>query len=163
MKLALTGHRNQRLSLPTDEKDARWNPIKGWMKQMIKDAIYASGDNYVEVICGMASGCDIAFGLAAKELIDSGEPVVLHCVLPCDRYNSSSPYYSELESISAQWTVMRRKFEKGCDNLRDAFMVDNCDTLLAVWDSNKSGGVWSTIQKAEKQHKRIIYIPEDIL
>lgn len=42
-------------------------------------------------------------------------------------------------------------------------MVDNCDVLLAIWDGNKSGGVWSTIRKAKKACKKIIYCPQEIV
>ena len=42
-------------------------------------------------------------------------------------------------------------------------MVDHCDVLLAIWDGNKSGGVWSTIRKAQKAGKKIIYCPKEIL
>lgn len=42
-------------------------------------------------------------------------------------------------------------------------MVDHCDILLAVWDGIKSGGVWSTIRKAQKAGKQIIYCPKEVL
>ena len=42
-------------------------------------------------------------------------------------------------------------------------MVDHCDVLFAIWDGNKSGGVWSTICKAQKAGKKIIYCPKEIL
>lgn len=32
-----------------------------------------------------------------------------------------------------------------------------------IWDENKSGGVWSTIRKAQKAGKQIIYYPKEIL
>lgn len=35
--------------------------------------------------------------------------------------------------------------------------------LIAIWDGNKSGGVWSTIRKAQKAGKKIIYCPKEIL
>ena len=58
---------------------------------------------------------------------------------------------------------MSDEFYKGCDNVRDQYMIDHCDVLLAIWDGNKSGGVWYTIRKAQKAGKKIIYCPEDIL
>lgn len=42
-------------------------------------------------------------------------------------------------------------------------MVDHCDVLLAIWDGNKSGDVWSTIRKAQKAGKKIIYCHKEIL
>ncbi len=42
-------------------------------------------------------------------------------------------------------------------------MVDHCDVLLAIWDGKKSGGVWSTIRKAQKAGKQIVYCPKEVL
>ena len=37
------------------------------------------------------------------------------------------------------------------------------DVLLAIWDGKKSGGVWSTIRKAQKAGKQIVYCPKEVL
>lgn len=42
-------------------------------------------------------------------------------------------------------------------------MVDHSNILFAVWDGNKSGGVWSTIRKAQKKNVEIIYYPKENL
>ena len=42
-------------------------------------------------------------------------------------------------------------------------MVDHCDALLAIWDGNKSGRVWSTIRKAEKAGKKIVFCPKEVI
>ncbi|WP_239455274.1 hypothetical protein, partial [Bifidobacterium pullorum] len=85
---------------------------------------------------------DIAFGLVACELKEEGRPVQLVCVLPCKDYNSSHKYYSCLKEHADEWIELSDEFYRGCDNVRDQYMVDHCDKLLAVWDGNKSGGVW---------------------
>ena len=64
---------------------------------------------------------------------------------------------------ASEWIELSDEFYKGCDNVRDQYMVDHCDVLLAVWDGIKSGGVWSTIRKAQKAGKKIIYCPKEIL
>ena len=67
------------------------------------------------------------------------------------------------EDEADEWVELSDEFYKGCDNVRDQYMVDHCDVLLAIWDGNKSGGVWSTIRKAQKAGKKIIYCPKEIL
>lgn len=42
-------------------------------------------------------------------------------------------------------------------------MVDHCDVLLAICDGKKSGGIWSTIRKAQKVGKQIVYCPKEAL
>ena len=144
MKVALTGHRPQRLGMPDDELDDKWDEIGNWIRnnliQMLQTTLLE--DDSLDVYCGMATGSDILFGtssafLKAADIV----PLKLHCVLPCKDYNSS------------------HKFYKGCDNVRDQYLVDHCDVLLAVWDGIKSGGVWSTIRKAQKAGKTIVYCP----
>ena len=111
----------------------------------------------------MADGCDIAYGLAALLLKDDGYPVKLHCILPCKNYNSSNLWYSHLKKEADEWVELSDEFYKGCDNVRDQYMVDHSDKLFAIWDGNKSGGVWSTIKKAQKKGIDIIYYPKEKL
>lgn len=122
MRIALTGHRPQRLGLPDDETDEKWIPIMHYINS-----------------------------------------IKLHCILPCKNYNSSHKYYKFLKLKASEWIELSDEFYKGCDNVRDQYMVDHCDVLLAVWDGIKSGGVWSTIRKAQKAGKKIIYCPKEIL
>ena len=91
------------------------------------------------------------------------DSIKLHCILPCKDYNSSHKYYKFLKLKATEWVELSDKFYKGCDNVRDQYIVDKCDVLLAIWDGNKSGGVWSTIRKAQKAGKRIIYCPKEVL
>lgn len=157
MKIALTGHRPERLGLPTDELDYKWDAINCWIQTTYKQLHDTDSD--VEVLCGMASGSDIRFGMSLA-FIDG---VKLHCVLPCKEYNSNHKYYATLKNVANKWTELSEEFYRGCDNARDQYMVDNCDVLLAIWDGNKSGGVWSTIRKAKKACKKIIYCPQEIV
>lgn len=164
MRVALTGHRPQRLGLPDDETSIEWDNIVCWVgKQIIK--INESNfikDEDVDLYCGMASGCDIVFGLVGS-IFKYGMKNKLHCVLPCKEYNSDHKLYKKIKEAADEWIELSDEFYKGCDNARDQYMVDHCDILLAIWDGNKSGGVWSTIRKAQKAGKQIIYCPKEIL
>lgn len=165
MKVALTGHRPQRLGLPEDIGDKRWDKIETWIiKQLFK--LYKTATNNGEDLigyCGMASGCDIEFGYIISITSYVATGMKLACVLPCKDYNSSSQYYNQLKAEADEWIELADEFYKGCDNVRDQYMVDHCDVLIAVWDGIKSGGVWSTIRKAQKADKQIIYCPIEIL
>ena len=158
MRMALTGHRPQRLGYDTNNySTADWLKLINWLALEIK------ANNVTDVYCGMADGCDIAYGIAALGLKDDGYPVKLHCVLPCKNYNSSNFWYKDLKTFSDEWIELSDEFYKGCDNVRDQYMVDHSDKLFAVWDGNKSGGVWSTIRKAQKKGIDIIYYPKEML
>jgi uncharacterized phage-like protein YoqJ len=159
LSVALTGHRPERLGYPNvnDFIDEEWVRIMDWLKEKVKE------EHITDAYCGMASGCDIAFGLACLELKDEDYPIALHCILPCKDYNQSDEWYSTLKLHADEWVELSDEFYKGCDNARDQYMVDHSDKLIAIWDGIKSGGVWSTIRKAQKRGIDIIYYPKDEL
>lgn len=164
MKVGITGHRNQRLGLPEDETDEKWTPIQFWIIDELSKFTKICADNNepLDLYTGMASGSDIAFAIAGVSMHYINN-IKLHCILPCKDYNSSHKYYKFLQLKATEWVELSDKFYKGCDNVRDQYIVDKCDVLLAIWDGNKSGGVWSTIRKAQKAGKRIIYCPKELL
>lgn len=161
MRIALTGHRPQRLGLPEDEKNKKWESIEYWLNGVL----IGFSDEETDIYCGMATGSDIALALTTMYArnVEKISNLKLHCVLPCKNYNSSHKYYDDIKLFADEWIELSDEFYKGCDNVRDQYMVDHCDVLLAVWDGIKSGGVWSTIRKAQKASKQIIYCPKEVL
>ena len=154
---ALTGHRPERLGYSSNLYHPDWYRVINWMKEMIQEY------QITDVYSGMADGCDMAFALAAIKIKQCGYPLKLHCVLPCKNYQSSHVLYQYIKLRADEWIELSDEFYKGCDNIRDQYMVDHSDLLLAVWDGNKSGGVWSTIRKAQKKNVEIIYYPKENL
>ena len=162
MNVALTGHRPERLGFSelSNPIDDNWRRIIDWCKEKLFEL------NTTDIYFGMANGSDIAFGIAASEINNSNinqNEIKIHGILPCKNYNHTDEYYDYLKNSSYEWLELSEYFYKGCDNARDQYMVDHCDVLLAIWDGNKSGGVWSTIRKAQKAGKQIIYIPKELL
>ena len=166
MRMALTGHRPERLGYPELDfhTSAEWRKIINWLKEKILEL------EVTDAYCGMASGCDIAFGIAVVELNNEAwvykidrPRIKLHCILPCKNYNNKIRWYEFLKAGADEWVELSDEFYKGCDNVRDQYMVDHSDKLFAIWDGNKSGGVWSTIRKAQKKGIDIIYYPKEEL
>ena len=156
MRVALTWHRPQRLGLPEDVCDIVWDILETWlMKELVE--LHKESDELVGY-CGMASGCDILFGYILSAVKDVESNIKLSCVLPCKNYNSSNKYYQEIKETADEWIELSDKFYKGCDNVRDQYMIDHCDVLIAIWDDNKSGGVWSTIRKLKRQERKLFTV-----
>lgn len=157
LRMALTGHRPERLKynqyLETDD----WRRIIDWVKGQIRTL------GVTDAYCGMADGGDCAYAVAVIELKNEGWPVKLHCVLPCDNYNSDHYLYDLFKENADTWTSLSKHFYKGCDDVRDQYMVDNSDKLFAIYDGIKVGGVYYTIQKAHKKNLEIIYYPKELL
>ena len=151
MIIALTGHREQRLNLPSDVALDDWKNIRQWIRQQIID------NKADTVLSGMAGGSDLAIAYEVVQMKKEGYPIKLTCVFPCKNYNVSNQYYKYITNNADNIVEIHDEWFKGCDNDRDQYMVDNCDILLAIFDGNKNGGVYSTIRKAEKKNKKIIY------
>lgn len=157
MKVALTGHRSQRLGLDSAITDGEWDTLRIWISSTLKNI------NVTDYYCGMAEGSDMLGALSVLDLKQQGYNINLHCILPCENYQSNHPFYELIRGHADEWIVLSQSFYRGCDNIRDQYMVDHCDVLLAIFDGKKQGGVYSTIRKAEKAGKNIIYCPEILL
>lgn len=136
MILTVTGHRPQRLK-------GQEKLIKKWAEEQLThlqpSAIYN----------GMAQGVDQIVAIAAKEL---NIPII--CCYPFPRAN-----YHPIE----QWIMENNKvifIQPAYSNqsyiIRDKFMVDNSDIVLAVWDGIRQGGTYITREYAIKQGKKIV-------
>lgn len=140
MKIALTGHRPQRL------------PNRVSVSVWIAEQLLKYKDEIEEVYCGMAQGADQIFAGIAQML---DIPVI--CCYP---YKRNKFHYKEKEIMDKAKDV-RFISEKYTSNkvywLRDKYMVDNCDLLLAVFDGVEKGGTWLTIEYANKIGKPIEY------
>ena len=56
MRVALTGHRPQRLGLSEDETDEKWSKITDWLTEQITKMteIAILNNTYIDAYCGMA-------------------------------------------------------------------------------------------------------------
>ena len=55
--------------------------------------------------------------------------------------------------------MLKLKYDKKGYYIRDCMMVDAADIVLAVWDGNKWGGTWNTIEYALSKGKEVIFFP----
>lgn len=157
MKVALTGHREQRLGLPKDVSALEWTGIREWMRKEILS--YVRPTQTAVIITGMASGSDMAFGYVASQLKDEGYNISILCAEPCENYNNSDPWAKFVEEHADEFWYAGKEYKKGADNLRDDFMAQECDIMLAIFDGKKNGGVWSTLGKAAAYGKCIACCP----
>lgn len=148
MKIALTGHRPERLR--GHEKE-----VREWVQKVLTEL--QAEEPVTAAYCGMAQGADQIFGL---ECIKQELP--LYCCFPFER-KRLSPQEQYLVDNSATSLALQSDYSRSAYYKRDCYMVDNCDVLLAVWDGYKLGGTWITIDYALKQGKKIIYFPKEIL
>lgn len=135
MKVMITGHRPERLK-------GRENEVKEWIKQQLDELKPSLAIN------GMAQGVDQIFAKIAK---DNGVPLLN--VYPHRRKSFHS--YEEMLNENEMVMFFSETYSKKNYILRDQYMVDNADIVLAVFDGIPAGGTWQTIEYAKKKNKEI--------
>jgi uncharacterized phage-like protein YoqJ len=113
----------------------------------------------------MAIGVDTIFAviaMRAKEMYPDRVRVL--CAVPFETHSSNWPeasvvYYNKLLN-KADEVVMVSKggFTPQKMQIRNEFMVDRCDELLAAWNGDTMGGTWNCIKYAREKDKKITYI-----
>ena len=137
MKLAITGHRPARIRGHKRE-------IENWIQNQVSEL----SPNIC--ISGMAQGVDQMFANCAIN-----NNIKLWCAYAFrgqeSRYTEKYDYYADKVIYTSE------DYGNHCYFVRDRYMVDNCDCLLAVWDGIETGGTWYTINYAKKKGIPIIY------
>lgn len=162
MRIALTGHRPQRL-FGGNLMNEQWQRIADWLKVILVQ------NECTVAYSGMAAGSDMLFALAVKDIKESGIKMDLHLIFPCYGYGSKSDdkrylgWRRDILKASDERIFIHDEWCKHADDDRDRYMVDHCDKLIAIFDGIETGGVFSTIKYAESQGKEIIYCPLELL
>lgn len=112
---------------------------------------------------GMALGVDQIFAKSVLELKRQGVAIRLHCAIPCqhqDRYwppESKKRYQTILEHADEVKMVSNQSYTPWCMNVRNHYMVDHSDRVLAVWDGS-SGGTKNCIDYAKEKMVPVDFI-----
>ena len=147
MIIAGTGHRPDKIGGYSPEANAHRNSL----------ALIALARYEPEwVISGMALGWDTALAEAAVEI---GVPFT--AAVPFEGQESVWPqesrdkYRSLLDKASEVKIVCPGKYATYKMQVRNQWLVDNCDILLALWDGSP-GGTGNCIKYAEKAGRSMI-------
>lgn len=158
MKIAITGHRPNKLGNDYDLT----SPLVLWIKAHIIDILdtqHIKNFGNLTLITGMALGIDTLF---AQIAIENNIPFV--AAIPCSGQDSkwilkSQKLYSDLitNTLCTRYYVSDKPYNNTCMQIRNKWMVDNCDLLIAVWDGS-SGGTSNCVKYAQSKNKKIIFI-----
>ena len=154
-----TGHRPQHLGFArgSAEETALKNRIGGELIRLITE------QNVRHFISGMALGVDTwAAGLVLR-LKEIYPDLTLECAVPCrgqeKRWGRTDrETYAAILAKADRVTVLQEHYTSFCMQLRDAYMVENADIVLAVWNGGK-GGTAYTVNCARKRGRTIIILP----
>jgi uncharacterized phage-like protein YoqJ len=102
-----------------------------------------------EVISGMALGWDQALAQAAINL-----GISLTCALPFDGmeerwYDEAKARFTNICMKADRIEVLSKEYHGGTYQIRNEWMVDNSDLVVALWDGS-SGGTFNCVYYATK-------------
>lgn len=151
--LSGTGHRPQKLGDEFDLVGPYSSHITGELQQLFNLL------NPTQIVSGMALGFDQLLALYALE---QGIPVL--AAIPCDNQEKVWPkksqerYHQILSNkLVTKYTVCSGKYHPGMMQVRNEWMCDHSDALVAAWDGT-SGGTANCVKYARKNDMSIFYI-----
>ena len=142
-----TGHRPDKLPWGTDESDPRCLALKARLEAEAEAAWRAGMRHF---ICGMARGCDLYFAQTVLELRVRRPDVTLEAARPCENQTAAWPaaererYEAILNQCNYE-TLVQHRYDRGCMQRRNRYMVDRSALVLAVYNGEPKGGTAQTL------------------
>lgn len=161
IKIAVTGHRPKML-WGYDLNHPKYSVLKEKMKEVLIKK------KCTEAITGMALGADMVYALSVLELKEQGYNIKLHCAVPCEGQSSRWPASSQrmyqriLDKADKISWVSHERYRPELMYRRNCFMVDEADTIIAVWNG-KNSGTGHCVSYAQLRNKEVICINPDLI
>ena len=128
------------------------------ISRMLRDEIeQAVADGFTHFISGFATGADLIFAEAVIAL-KSKYPITLEAALPYPgRMQSRDPQFRRCLAACDVVKVHADTYFKGCYMIRNRYMVDRSDRVIAVYDGVSRGGTYNTVRYAEGKDVRFVW------
>ena len=160
MTVCFTGHRPQGLPFGFNENHPDCIQLKKRLADEIGTLIAQGADTFYT---GMAQGVDTFAAEAVLTCKKTNPDICLIAAIPCPDQakkwsaESKKRYNSILEQCD-ETVLVNPCYFNGCMHVRNRYMADRSDILLAVYDGNPKGGTASTVQYAKKKGLTVIEI-----
>ena len=124
-----------------------------------QQVLAAIADGYTHFLCGMANGADLLFASVVAEL-KKQHSITLEAAIPYEaRLKTANPVFQQLLSACDVVKVHSPTYNGGCYAKRNRYMVDNSSRIIAVYNGNKQGGTYATLQYARQSELAVYIIP----
>jgi len=158
-----TGHRPKALPWGYDESNLRCAAFKSKIKFTIENLIVADG--YKKFISGMAMGADMICAEIVLTLKNLYPYIKLECAVPNYAFTESWPVedvrkYSSIltRADDIKFVSDNKVYSKRDLMLRNIYMVDSSDLVIAAYIEGESGGTRNTIDYAIYKNKEVIIV-----
>ena len=165
MRVAFTGHRPEQLHIGHNELSEEGQALRDFIRNEIRVLEQAGADTF---FCGAARGADIICGELVMQEKQAHPELKLICVIPFAEQARGWAMnwafrYRELLRNADQIVLMCSNYQRGCYHMRNRYMVDNCDLLIAIYNGENKGGTAYTINYAREWGKEILIIDPNTL
>ena len=151
-RCCFTGHRPNKMDMTEEE-------IKPLLEKAIDDAV---AEGYITFITGMAQGTDI---WAAEIVLDRklvNKDIHLICALPHPGFENrrSVAEKERFNNIIANADLVKminEHYFKSCYQIRNEWMVDRSNLVIAVFNGSKSG-TKNTVDYAKRKSVKIVNV-----
>lgn len=153
-RCCFTGHRPEKMSYSESE-------IKPLLERVIDKAIQSGFTTY---ITGMAPGVDIWAAEIVLEKKKRNPALHLICAIPHPGFERRRTIYEQerykniIQNADYTKTICTHPF-KSCYQIRNEFMVDRSNLVIAVWNGTASG-TKNTVDYAKRKGVKVINILE---
>ena len=129
--------------------------VKSALRNAIKEAI---ADGYTYFISGFAEGVDLYFADIVAELKEEYN-LSLEAALPYrNRISCKEPEFKRLLTECSAIGVHSEAYRPDCYLIRNRFMANASDRVIAVYDGREKGGTVQTMRYAHVLDKEIVVI-----
>jgi len=146
----VTGHR----IIPTEQLKRIESELGG----LILRAIAADYDTFLS---GFAEGADLLFAHLVLECQNEFN-VKLEAAIPyAGRLKCQDSMFQFLLARCSTVNVISEQYSSDCFFIRNRYMVDHADAVVAVYDGRKRGGTFQTVSYAREVGKKIAFVHVD--
>ncbi|MBR1970320.1 MAG: DUF1273 family protein [Clostridia bacterium] len=155
-RCCFTGHRPDKMGLGEKE-------IKHLLEKAIDEAI---ADGYVTFITGMAMGTDIWATEIVLERKKTNKDLHLICALPHPNFESRRSMaekmrFNKIIKKADLVKEINNHYFTGCYQVRNEWMVDRSNLVIAVFNGQKSG-TKNTVDYAKRKGIRVVNVIQGI-
>lgn len=154
--ISVTGHRPNKL-FGYDMHNDYYTLMKKYFKEMLIKM------KCTKAVSGMALGVDQVYAEAVVELKKEGYDIKLIAAIPCQNHpckwpEQSQEHYHELLKHADQITLVSNiPYEPYLMQVRNEYMVNISNEVIAVWDGTK-GGTGNCVRYAESINRPITVV-----
>ncbi len=132
----------------TGHRDIPENSLESVLDRLRVEIISAIDDGYTHFISGFARGIDLIFASIVAEL-KAEYDISLEAAIPYDgRMNTPDTEFHALIAHCDRITILSDHYSKKCFAVRNRYMIDRSQRVIAVYDGRRKGGTAATLKYA---------------